>query len=558
MKNIKYQILALLASVGTFSSCDADFVEINKSPDTVYEVDPVIFLYEVENAMYTAGEAWADSYACKLRWMQYCTGIWGYSTTNFTDCAGFGDALYNDYNTVGKYAVHIPYYVEQNLADEAESYTDLIQAARVLLITKGIQTSDTYGSLVYSDGWGTRRGDSEALEPAFQTQEELCTIWNDELKEAAATLGTLPNQKSMVHYDVAYNGDAKKWAKAANAIRLRLALRLWKQKPELATQIASEVLNSGNIFEGTEDSFILDFDNYWTTQGDWHSVVDMDRASVAFMGYLKKYNDPRKGLFFQIKNLTPDNVAAFHALSTTTEATYIPTDLTRWEGGTVSYDGQASDVCRTSRYLDDIDMRPMNIPQTRLWKGAQDNGSAGGWVPLVTYADFCFMAAEFTLEGVSNIKSAQEWYEEGVRASIKQWSEMAQYCQIQIENEDDMEVSDEEIDTFMAQEGIAWNPAMAKEQIYCQSYVEHYKNNNESWAMYKRVDYPSTESTLITWEPIYVYGELQRVPRRNKFSMPVEGSENYANEIKRFEDMEKDPAFGALDNEYGRVWWDKE
>ena len=90
---------------------------------------------------------------------------------------------------------------------------------------------------------------------------------------------------------------------------------------------------------------------------------------------------------------------------------------------------------------------------------------------------------------------------------------MAQYCQIQIENEDDMEVSDEEIDTFMAQEGIAWNPSMAKEQIYCQSYVEHYKNNNESWAMYKRVNYPSTESTLITWEPIYVYGELQRVPR---------------------------------------------
>ena len=60
---------------------------------------------------------------------------------------------------------------------------------------------------------------------------------------------------------------------------------------------------------------------------------------------------------------------------------------------------QAEDVCRTSRYLDDIDMRPMNRPQTRLWKGAQDEGTAGGWVPLVTYADFCFMAAEFTLEG---------------------------------------------------------------------------------------------------------------------------------------------------------------
>ena len=74
--------------------------------------------------------------------------------------------------------------------------------------------------------------------------------------------------------------------------------------------------------------------------------------------------------------------------------------------------------------------------------------------------------------------------------------------------------------------------------------------------MYKRTGFPSTESTLITWEPIYVAGVLQKVPRRNKFSTPVEGSENYENQMKRFEEMEKDPNFGALDNEYGRVWWD--
>lgn len=556
MKKIKYYIWGMFASVSLFSSCDANFVEINKSPDTVYEVEPAVFFYQAENAMYTSGEAWSDSYACKLRWMQYCTGIWGYSTTNFTDCAGFGNTLYSNYNTVGKYATHIPYYIDENMPDQKEAYSDLIQAARVLLIAKGIQTSDTYGSLVYSEGWGVRNGNEENLEPAFQTQEELCAIWDEELKTAAATLGSSTGQSSMSKYDVAYAGDAKKWAKAANAIRLRLALRLLNRNPEKALSMASEILNSNNIFQGIDDSFILYFDNYWTTRGDWHSVVDMDRASVSFMTYLKTYNDPRKRLFFRINNLTPKNVAEFNALSTTTDATRIPTDLSRWEGGTVSYDGQASDVCRRSRYLGDIDMRPMNIPQTRLWKGAQDNGSAGGWVPIVTYADFCFMAAEFTLEGVNNIKSAQEWYEEGVRSSIKQWSEIAQYCQIQIENEKDMVVSDEEIETYMAQEGITWNSAMAKEQIYCQSYVEHYKNNNESWAMYKRTGFPSTKSTLITWEPIYVAGVLQKVPRRNKFSTPVEGSENYENQMKRFEEMEKDPNFGALDNEYGRVWWD--
>lgn len=554
MKKINYYIFGFLMSMGTFASCDANFEEINKNPDTVYEVSPERFLYQIESQMYTAGEAWADSYACKLRWMQYCTGIWGYSTTNFTDCAGFGSSLYSGYNNTGKYTRHIPYYINTNLPEQVGAYTSLIEAARILLITKGIQASDTYGSLVYTDGWGTRDGNVEILEPTFQTQEELFTLWDQELKEAVAKLTTATNQESFKNYDLAYAGDITKWAKAANALRLRIALRLLKQKPDKAKSIATEVLASNIKFESTEDSFILYFDNYWTTQGDWHSVIDMDRASVAFMNYLKKYNDPRKRLFFQINNLTPENIEKFNALETTTDATKIPANLSRWEGGKVSYDSQAKDSCRTSRYLDDIDMRPMNRPQTRLWKGAQDNGSAGGWVPLITYADFCFMASEFVLEGVSSSKTAQTWYEEGVKSSLKQWSEIAAYCQIN----DYSAVTEKEIEEFLEQEDIAWDNKTAKEQIYCQSWVEHFKNNNESWAMYKRTGYPNTTSKLVTWEPIYVYRELQKVPRRKKFSTPVEGSANYTNEIKRFNDMEKEPNFNRLDDEFGRVWWEKE
>ena len=472
MKKIKYYILGALASMAALSSCDADFTKINKNPDTVYEVDPEVFLYQIENVMCNAGETWADSYACRLRWMQYCAGIWGYSTTNFTECAGFSGSLYSNYVNAGKYARHIPYYVKTHMPEQEAAYSDLTEVARVLLITKGIQTSDVYGSLVYTDGWGTRNGNVEILEPAFQTQEELFTIWNQELKEAANKLSTSSNQVTFKNYDLAYSGDMSKWVKAANAVRLRLALRLLKQKPEEAKAIAQ----------------------------------------------------------------------------------VIPTHLGRWTGGSVSYDKWATDSCRTSRYLDDIDMRPMNRPQTRLWKGAQDNGSAGGWIPLVTYADFCFMASEFTLEGVANSKTAQQWYEEGVKASLRQWSKIADYCKIN----DYEAVTEAEIEAFLKQDGIAWNSSMAKEQIYCQTWVEHFKNNSESWAMYKRTNYPSTTSTLVTWEPINVYGELQQVPRRKKFTMPADGSANYANQVKRLEDMQKASNFGRLDSEFGRIWWDKE
>ena len=54
MKKFKYYLFGLLATA-TMSSCDHNFVEINKNPDTVYEIDPVEFLYKAEFHMYTSG-----------------------------------------------------------------------------------------------------------------------------------------------------------------------------------------------------------------------------------------------------------------------------------------------------------------------------------------------------------------------------------------------------------------------------------------------------------------------------------------------------------------------
>ena len=552
MKSLKYYILGLVASAGVLTSCDQDFVDINKNPDSVYEVDPVSFLYKIEDQMYTAGEAWSDAYACRLIWMQYCTNHW-YRNTTFTDVAGFGNNLYRAYNEVGKYTRHIPYYIKSYLPDDMESYSDLIEVSKVLLITKGIQATDTYGSLVYTEGWGARGENTDMVEPKFETQEELFTLWNEELKNAAQKLSSSSNQKSIAAYDVAYKGDVSKWVKATNAVRLRLALRLWKRNPELAKSIAKEVLNSGQIFEGTADGLVFYFDNFWVTRGDWQSVKALDRASHAFMGYLKKYNDPRKRLYFYKNNLTPETIAEYNA-NPANKTRQIPTDLTEWEGATVNADEQNDDPRYIKRSMGSTDMQVANKLQVRMFKASENQGNGGGWIPILTYADFCFMAAEFTLEGVENTKSAQQWYEEGVKSSLKHWSAMGDYCKIF----DYQAVTDAEIDAFMAQEGIAWadDVETQKQQIYCQTFVDDFKNTNECWAMYRRTNYPNTESKFITWEEVKVNGELQRVPRRNKFSAPAAGIPNYENEVKRFEEMSKDPDFGRLDDEYGRVWWD--
>ena len=500
---------------------------------------------------------WDDSYACKLRWMQYCTGIWGYGTTNFTFFnSRIGETLYTEYNDVGSYTKHIEYLVSQLPAEEAARYQDLIEVGRIILITKGIATTDMHGSLVYSEGWGMRSGHEDLIEPHFQTQEELFDVWNKELKEAAATIKANlgGDQISLQGYDVCFDGEMEKWVKTANAVRMRIALRIYKRNPEEAKAIVKEVLASADIPASIDDSFIMYFDKLFTSGGDWHSVIDMDRASAPFMTYLKKYNDPRKRLFFQINNLTPENVAKYNAEQTDPDK-YIPEDFTRWEGGTVSNDFKSTDKRYLARSLksDGTDMRAANKPQTRLWKGMQDNGSGGSWFPILTYADFCFMASEFVLDGVNSSKTAQEWYEEGVRASITQWSKIGDYCKIN----DYEAVTDAELEAFMAQDGIKWNPSIAKEQIYCQSFVEHFKNNNETWAMWRRTGYPNQQSTVITFDPVIIGGIQQDVPRRTRFSYPAVGSPNHDNLVERIETMAKDPEFGLITDEFGRLWWDK-
>lgn len=162
--------------------------------------------------------------------------------------------------------------------------------------------------MAYSNAWQARNGkdDNESLLPKFQTQKELSEVWDAELKECIAKLKSSTNQIAIGGHDRSYNGDVSKWIKAANALRLRLATRLWKREPATAVQIATEVLSPSNaqfLFSNINDSFIMWFDALYTNihGGDWHSVTDLGSASVTLMDYLNENEDPRRRMYFIIK-----------------------------------------------------------------------------------------------------------------------------------------------------------------------------------------------------------------------------------------------------------------
>lgn len=589
---------ALVAAAGLMTiGCTGDFAEQNTNPKSLTSVAPQALFYTAEMQSMTSGHAW-NAWASMQRWNRHVIGQWSYNDVRnyqyFT--GGIGNEVYNEYNRMGGFVTNIE-YLAGNL-ENAASYSTLHAMGRIMLIAKGIQASDMWGSLAYSDAWQTRNGETDEsnLRPKFQTQEELSTIWDTELKAAIETLKTASGQIEIKGYDRAYNGDASKWIKAANAIRLRLATRLLKRKPDVAKTIATEVLASGNgqyVMNGTADSFILWFDNLYTnvTGGDWHSGIDLASASRTFINYLKENEDPRMRMMFRKNNLTPEVIAAYNAWlmnpaaapeggvaaseydsklpvdspdqPVAFRARYIPEGYGPWEGGTNNPDARATDPAALTRSFPAnsknptaIAVRPSNNIQIRLWKGNHDNGSGGNWTPVMTHADFCFLAAEFVLtEGVTSAKTAQQWYEEGVKSSLDQWNEIGKYCAVY----DYTAMTEAEISTFLSKPDIKWGSGQAfqLEQIRTQSWVDNYKNIDEAWAQWKRTNVPGVETTIVTFERVYYNGSEMQNPRRARISEPATGVQNFDNLKERVDVMKQNPEFGDPSVEYGRHWWDK-
>ncbi len=141
---------------------------------------------------------------------------------------------------------------------------------------------------------------------------------------------------------------------------------------------------------------------------------------------------------------------------------------------------------------------------------------------------------------------------QALRTSIKFYDKAAANAQI----EDYVPVTDNEIMAYKNAPAIVYNPAKALEQIAIQEYINFYKQPNEAWALYKRTGMPNSSTALMN-EDIMIDGSLYHIPRRAALAAPSSSDLNATNKEAALTEMMKDPNFGsAIDDVYGRVWWD--
>jgi Starch-binding associating with outer membrane len=532
MKRYKYLLLALIPATMAVSCKKSAFVKDNINPSTLVTVDPSAqFLYAADQLPNSA-EYYYDIYRFIMPWMQYITNNGGNPAGFNLESGNFGQRYGNYYQHVGLALADIPHLIAAMPAAEQAAYQYEAAIAAIYMAYYTFYVSDTYGSIPYSQAFQARYGGT--LTPTYDPQQTLFDTLDLQIKTAVATLESSPSttQKLYGANDPFFGGASNQvtaWLKAANALRMKIAMRLIKRDAATATTIVTEALADANQMSAIGDSWVLYVGPAFADAGGNFNPTGF-LASEPMVNFFNKYNDPREPIYFR----------------QVSGGGYV--------GGTTSPDSSLTTYWKNLYKASDT---PISQLQHRLWTpNFNENdgfgpGTGVGFFPVITYAEYCFMRAELGARAITN-DAAATWYTNGVTASIQFYDARATAATIT----GYVPVTATQISNYLAQPDIAFDPTRSLDQIDCQAYIDFFKNPAEAWAWWKRTGFPNTTSVL-PWTAMTSGTVAVQIPRRQSISPLPASDANYANQQAAFTQMATDPNWGATpDNEFGRVWWD--
>ncbi|WP_423148568.1 SusD/RagB family nutrient-binding outer membrane lipoprotein [Rubrolithibacter danxiaensis] len=500
-------------------------MDINADPSVLYTISPEDQFFSAASGMQDDFEWYYDNYRRIMPWMQQLTPTNG-NTNNFTRDVSNFNTRYGKvyYGRVGPRLADVTHLIDQLPAEEQAKRAQLRSITDIFMGYYAFYVSDINGSIPYSEAFQARYGGT--LTPKYDDQLTLFTTIDQQLKDAVTALKAAPAvaQVSLVNKDLFFNGDASKWIKAANALRLRIALRWMKQDKAKAQSIAAEVAaDAAGSMNSIDDSWVFEANYTFAAAGSNWSPIDL-RAPKPTVDFMNANSDPRIRLFYT-KNVNGDYVGSF----TSPDAAKDPANAALYD---------------TPGLLSNI--------QPRLFSAAENSGTGINFFPLITYADYCFMRAEAAVQGLT-ADNASTWYTNGVTASIQFYDKKAAAAQV----EGYVKVDQSEIDAYLNQAAVKFDAAKALNQIASQAYIDYYKNPNEAWALYKRTGMPNN-NTVLQLAVLKSNNVAVEIPRRAPLTLGVPTDMNYENQKAAYEDMAKNPDFGQGPNDaFGRVWWDK-
>lgn len=546
-------------SLGFLStSCTKDFAELNKNPNMVNNPD-LGMLYT--SALYTLGqyqytEWFYDNYQYHMRYTEQLVSGGG-NGSGFNEVGANGNrysifyvGIFNTLDEIRRRIDAMPVITKPNY-EKFRAMTYIIQ------IMQGIKVTDTYGSMPYIEA-EMGRYDGK-FTPKYDTQEELFSTWNKQLNDAIAILiADKANQVTPGIQDFVYAGDYLKWAKLANSLKLRIAVRLEKANLATAKTIINEaVASTAGLITETADQMV------WAPANDYRGEAQDFWGSPSgaknFINYLRKNQDPRLRFFFEKNNFSQTTVSLL-----TTQGKALPKFVKnpvvepwdRYQGAPVSPDSASIyDYFRAYKDNAGTTYSQLSFINRKLFN-PQYNGNTGWWSEVYFgEAETSLYLAEFIEKGyVTGKGTAQSWYEKGVKASLNAFNTIAAVAKI--DNYATLQLATGEDQTLLARADVAYGTNNL-EKIYLQQYVNFFRLPNECNTLVKRTGYPKRNSTILAWEPVKASGIELVFPRRFPINIP-----GVTINLTNFNAAITQQGFSVGKNDgptlnAERVWWDK-
>ena len=462
MKRLAIIILGGLALLGTTTSCQKDFEEINTNPNRPQQALPTALFNGSTKLFLKNTRNYTTSGMMFRSWMQYT------AQDTYTKESRF---LYRDY--AGDYLWRYPYQVAGGYKDIIDLNTDpktkelmttygksenQIAAARIMLAYTFALLVETFGDVPYYSYGSPNPELFQALQlekyisPVYATQKEISTDLLKELKEAAAQIVS----DSYVFKEGDYIFETPdKMRRFANSLRLRLAIRLKDvsdtELRTLAQQSIDELKAGTAVMQSEADTVELQFDSDDTNPAPIYKEYFVSNRvdyspSNSFVQLLKGQRgnfgvDPRLQKYFAPKGLTKYQAR---------DGRYTESDnLNDYIGMPYGLDESMADFQFKSGVA-------VSFFSSRI---LQPNYAE----VFMEYSEVCFLLSE--ANGWDNT-----WYKKGVEASMKKWG-----------------VANTKITNFLNT-----IPAANEENVLTQKYIALYMNPNEAWAEYRRTGYPHT------------------------------------------------------------------
>ncbi|TKG96578.1 SusD/RagB family nutrient-binding outer membrane lipoprotein [Puteibacter caeruleilacunae] len=540
-------------------SCEKDFSEINTDPNTISDPDLRYLFTHSINKMgdYKYTEWFYDNYQYIYRFTQQTVGISG-NSSDFTIIGATGGRSGSWYTDIMPNLFEIRYQIDDKTEEEREAYEFMYATSYIPQVMQGIRVTDIYGSRPYSEAMEGRYDSN--FSPVYDNQKFLFEQWLGELDLAIETLTSgKQNQVEFGDQDFIFRGDWSKWAKLANSLRLRIAVRVENADPAWAQEIISKAVNSSAGFITEEDDQMIWEPSltYGSSAGDFNTSPC---AAKNYMDFLRDNRDPRTRFFFERNEFDQATVDSFlvndkNIPSFVNEVVREPWD--RYQGAPVSPDENGdTDYFSDFKYNTTSIYRQLSYINRRFMANKYDSWTDGVYDDvLFSAAEGCLYIAEMIEKGyITSMGSAEDWYYKGVRLSIETYDWQADRAIIK--DYDELKLADGEIDQLLEQPAYEFS-GNTLEKIYVQQYINFFRLPTECYTLTRRTGYPKKNSEILAWEPVLNVGAEMMMPRRFPWNDTTDetNKENYYNSIEEqgFTLGSNDP--DVLNQE--RLWYDK-